>query len=111
MGRPSLVAASPPTRRTTRRQSDDDSTVEEFPRRHPRIGVGYQVKTLPSLSNDYSTQRPAPVKMSSEIPFRTMDEVETGTVQKNNGTFALLFVCVRRQKRFYRCLDGDFGHE
>lgn len=35
---------------------------EDFPRRYPRIGSGFQVKSIPDRAGDsYNSERPAPI--------------------------------------------------
>lgn len=70
MGRPSLTKPD----RFTRSSIDEESTVE-YPRRYPRLGGNFQVKGLPSLATSL-TDRPAPVKMSTSLPYRTEKEVQ-----------------------------------
>jgi len=71
-------------RRTTRRQSRDKDAAaavalvqQHYPRRNPRIGGAFQVKSIPDVVDDgrHRTSRPAPCKLSVEFPHRTEREL------------------------------------
>lgn len=54
-----------------------------FPRRFPRTGNLFQVKSLPELDQSYRSDREKPLLMSSDVPYCTVDEQNSG---KSNRT-------------------------
>ncbi|GAX11534.1 hypothetical protein FisN_22Lh226 [Fistulifera solaris] len=74
MGRPSLTETSA-RRPTTRSENEEEET---FPRRFPRTGNLFQVKSLPAINPSYRSEREIPLLMSSGVPYCTMDEQSSG---------------------------------
>jgi hypothetical protein len=90
MGRPSLVQLGPKTpigRRSSRNvdvptASPDSSEASSvlYPRRHPRIGTAFQHK-LRDDDDLTLLDRPDPIPMSRDIPYRTEQQVQRDTVE------------------------------
>jgi len=58
--------------------NDDESKPSvTFPRRFPRLGNAFQLKSIPELSeaNSFSSKRPAALKLSVQAPHCTEEQV------------------------------------
>ena len=75
-GRPPSSAAIDATSVRSRRHHAviKEGQLDHFPRRYPRLGPSFQA-SLPETTTALA-ERPAPVKMSSELPYRTEQEVQ-----------------------------------
>ena len=86
MSRASLTAdvMSPRTSRNQTSNDDDDGNNPKttFPRRFPRLGNAFQLKGLPDQTASYVPERPSPLFLSENAPWRTHEEVQHSQKQQ-----------------------------
>ena len=97
MGRPSIQYSR--TTRAGASHADDETSLSSavtFKRRFPRIGTTFQSKLPKALPTSeggepYTTNRPIPDQMSTEIPTLTENEVKL--LKEGKSTAGKFFIC------------------
>ena len=77
MGKPTWVEGGGRRSSALLRMDSPEPAEPQFPRRLPRTGTAFQCKGIPEVLENYvSSRSTAPIRMSTQVPYRTVAEME-----------------------------------